>query len=89
MHKYLFSILILTISKMNSATDWTYDPLNFVNLPKIIEDLHNHDQYYINIIVNRIFCSFLKNNKYFNWYQLVSIVEKGSCYKYKTWLLAV
>ena len=34
--------------------DWTYDSVNFVNLPKIVQDLHAHDQYYINIIVNNI-----------------------------------
>ena len=38
------------IDAMNLRMDWTYDPVNFIGLPQIVQDLHQHDQYYINII---------------------------------------
>jgi lysosomal alpha-glucosidase len=38
------------IDIMGDRKDWTYDKNNFPNLPAIVKDLHDHDQYYINII---------------------------------------
>ena len=37
---------------MSAKMDWTYDDDNFKRLPDIVQDLHNHGQHYINIIVN-------------------------------------
>jgi lysosomal alpha-glucosidase len=35
---------------MKTKLDWTYDTINFKNLPDIVKDLHAHGQHYINII---------------------------------------
>lgn len=40
---------------MNLRMDWTYDLDNFKGLPQIVQDLHEHGQYYINIIVRLIY----------------------------------
>ena len=37
------------IDAMNSRKDFTYDPVNFPDLPEIVKDLHAHNQHYINI----------------------------------------
>ena len=38
------------IDTMSDHKDWTFDKINFPNLPSIVENLHDHDQFYINII---------------------------------------
>ncbi|CAF0818858.1 unnamed protein product [Brachionus calyciflorus] len=38
------------IDAMSERLDWTYDKQNFTLLPEIVRDLHEHGQYYVNII---------------------------------------
>lgn len=38
------------IDAMSQRLDWTYDKQNFSSLPQVVKDLHDHDQYYVNII---------------------------------------
>jgi lysosomal alpha-glucosidase len=38
------------IDAMSLQMDWTYDTANYSELPAIVNDLHAHNQYYVNII---------------------------------------
>jgi alpha-glucosidase (family GH31 glycosyl hydrolase) len=38
------------IDHMDSKMDWTYDTVNFKDLPAIVDDLHTHGQHFVNII---------------------------------------
>jgi hypothetical protein len=36
---------------MYKRLDWTLDNRTYKNLPKIVEDLHNHAQHYVMLVV--------------------------------------
>ena len=82
-HKILFEISLFQdtqwtdIDVMQDHKDWTYNTNNFSDLPKIVQDLHDNGQHYINIIDPAIsntpgylpYDAGLENNvfiKYFN-----------------------
>lgn len=39
---------------MDAKFDWTYDPKRYGDLPSVVEDLHEHGQKYIMIIVSAV-----------------------------------
>ena len=44
---------------MYARLDWTFDNETFYDLPAIVQDLHDHDQHYINIIDVTLILIFL------------------------------
>ena len=68
------------IDYMKLHLDWTYDDVNFHGLPDIVNDLHNHSQKYVVIVVSLVVHSvsilcFIHRNTWSSWSVLLSSVH--------------
>ncbi|XP_072330551.1 sucrase-isomaltase, intestinal [Scyliorhinus torazame] len=59
-----YDVQITDIDYMEDKKDFTYDLVNFQNLPEFAQDLHNHGQRYIIILDPAISTQRLKNGPY-------------------------
>ena len=45
----------MDIDYMKDYLDWTYDETRFPGLPAVVQDLHDHKQHFVMIVVSTLF----------------------------------